>query len=188
MERRVGAVATHVAGKETPPIDGLIKVRAITNFLVLTPDQSQWAGLVQQATGVATALVARYTQLGYETQTLRIVTNPFGEYLDCSSIETALAGLAAVKAILDADSSGIRIRFAIGAARTAAELALVPRMIAAYGDLCNICVNVEADEAGLVDAHMCDLAAECVRELATETDRCVRLLLCLGYATVRLPR
>ena len=89
MERRVGAVATHVAGRDAPPIDGLIKVRAITNFLVLTPDQSRWADLVQQATGVATALVARYTQLGYVTQTLRIVTNPFGEYLDCSSIETA---------------------------------------------------------------------------------------------------
>ena len=99
------------------------------------------------------------------------MTNPFGEYLDCSSLESALAGLLAVKAILDADDSGIRIRFAIGAARNAAELALVPQMIAAYGDLCNICVNVEADEAGLVDAQMCELAAAAVRELATTTER-----------------
>ena len=63
------------------------------------------------AAGVAAALVGRYTALGYETQTLRIVTNPFGEYLDCSSAESALAGLGALKAILDADDSGIRIRF-----------------------------------------------------------------------------
>lgn len=83
-------MAAHVGGASaaSPPLDGLIKVRAITNFLVLTPDQSQWGALVRQATSVATALVAKYTALGYETQTLRIVTNPFGEYLDCSSLET----------------------------------------------------------------------------------------------------
>jgi hypothetical protein len=62
------SMAAHVGGASdaSPPIEGLIKVRAITNFLVLTPDQSQWGGLVRQATSVATALVAKYTALGYE--------------------------------------------------------------------------------------------------------------------------
>jgi hypothetical protein len=32
-------------------------------------------------------------------------------------------------------------------------------MIQAYGDLCNICVNIEADEHGVVDANMCDLVS-----------------------------
>ena len=170
---RAEQVAGHIAAAPVAEQQQhtLIKVRAVTNFVVLSPDQSTWPGLVKQATSVASALVARYTALGYETQTLRIVTNPFGEYLDCHSLESALAGLAEIKKTLDADESGIRIRFAIGAARNPAELALVPQMIAAYGDLCNICVNVDADEAGLVDAAMCELAAAAVVELAACTDR-----------------
>ena len=57
------------------------------------------------------------------------VTNPFGEYLDCSSIDTALSGLATLSAAArDAASAGIRIRLAIGAAQTKAELMLVPQM------------------------------------------------------------
>ena len=170
---RVGSVATHVAASSAAaaPIDGLIKVRAVTNFVVLGREQAGWAATLKAATGVAAALVGRVTALGYETQTLRIVTNPFGEYLDCSSADSALAGLGALKAILDADDSGIRIRFAIGEARTPAELALVPRLIAEFGDLANICVNVQRDEQGLVDAEMCALAADTVVQLAETTER-----------------
>eukprot|EP01043_Picozoa_sp_COSAG02_P009302 COSAG02_NODE_314_length_24915_cov_18.575596_2_plen_182_part_00 len=171
---RAEQVASHISASGAAAASGrqtLIKVRAVTNFVALTPDQTTWPAVVNQATSVANALVARYTALGYETQTLRIVTNPFGEYLDCSSLQTALDGLAVVKRILDADVSGVRIRFAIGAACSAEELALVPQMIAHYGDLCNICVNIDADEVGLVDATMCDLAAAAVAELASCTER-----------------
>jgi len=93
--------------------------------------------------------------------------------LDCKSIESALAGLAILKAVVEESgrSAGLRIRVAIGEARTANELALVPKMIAAYGDLCNICLNIGADENGLVDAHMCELAAGVVAELAKSTPR-----------------
>eukprot|EP01043_Picozoa_sp_COSAG02_P048789 COSAG02_NODE_4831_length_4927_cov_2.962096_2_plen_332_part_00 len=172
---RAEQVASHVSatggGAAASGRQTLIKVRAVTNFVALTPDQTTWPEVVKRATVVASALVARYAALGYETQTLRIVTNPFGEYLDCSSLESALDGLAVVKQILDADDSGIRVRFAIGAARNAEELALVPQMIAHYGDLCNICVNIEADEAGLVDASMCELAAAAVAALASCTER-----------------
>jgi hypothetical protein len=61
----------------------------------------------------------------YETQTLRIVTNGFGEYLDTSSLDAALQGLAEIKRIVEVASSGIRIRLAVGEARTADELELV---------------------------------------------------------------
>jgi hypothetical protein len=166
------AVSGHVV--ESSPASAphtLVKVRAITNFVQLPPDQSVWPKIISRATTLAAALVATYTELGYTTQTLRIVANPFGEWLDCTSLDGALAGLAALKAILSADTSGIRIRFAIGAAQTPAELLLVPQMIAAFGDLCNICLNVGKDEAGLVDAHMCSLAADTVVELAKCTER-----------------
>jgi uncharacterized protein (UPF0210 family) len=123
---------------------------------------------------VTTALVARFTALGYVSQTLRIVTNPFGEYLDCSTLETALEGLAQLKRTVEAAgvaAGGLRVRLAIGEAKTPDELALVPDMIAAFGDCCNVCVNIQVDEAGVVDAHMCELAARVVEKLAVCTPR-----------------
>ena len=170
--RVVGAVAAHLLGPGggEPP---LVKVRAITNYVVLSDSQDDWKTAVEKASGIAKQLVEKYTALGYETQTLRVVTNPFGEFLDCGSLESALAGLSVLKETVEAaaESSGLRIRVAIGEARTAAELKLVPGMIAAFGDLCNICVNIGADSSGLVDARMCELAADVVAELATCTPR-----------------
>ena len=152
----------------------LVKVRAITNYVRLSRDRSGWEGEVGTACRLASQLSRRYAALGYETQTLRIVTNPFGEYLDCGSLESASEGLAALKSLVEREGSGagVRVRVAIGEARTAEELRLVPKMIAAYGDLCNVCVNVGADETtGLVDAEMCELAAGVVIELAALTER-----------------
>jgi len=148
-----------------------LKVRAITRFVVLEREPSTWAAALIGASKLCAELAATYAQLGYETQTLRIVTNPFGEYLDTTSVEAALAGLAALKAILDANAGPIRVRVAVGAASSAAELLLVPSLIREFGDLCNICVNVEADEHGVVDAAMCDVAAGCIVALAQGTER-----------------
>lgn len=83
------------------------------------------------------------------------MTNGFGDYLDTSTIDSALAGVAELKRIVkSSSSSGIRIRVAIGEAKTKLELALVPRMIKEFGDLANICVNIRADEHGVVDGEM----------------------------------
>lgn len=110
--------------------------------------------------------------LGFETQTLRIVTNPFREFLDTASAEAALGGLAALAAAAERAAPGpIRVRLAVGAATSASELALVPAMIRAHGDLCNICVNVPADGNVFVDAALVDAAAGVVRELAETTPR-----------------
>lgn len=149
-----------------------LKVRAVTRFIVLSPDTSTWTARLSESCKHSMDLAATYTKLGYETQTLRIVTNPFGEYLDCSSIDTALSGLATLSAAArDAASAGIRIRLAIGAAQTKAELMLVPQMIREYGDLCNICLNVGTDQHGVVDAELCDLAAATMLELSRCTER-----------------
>ena len=148
-----------------------LKVRAITRFVVLSADSSTWRAALVAASAFCSQLAAEYAAVGYEVQTLRIVTNPFGEYLDTSTRERVLGGLEALASILKAIAGPIRIRFAVGAASSVAELALVPAMIAAHGDLCNICVNVEADAHGVVDAAMCDAAAACVAELAQCTER-----------------
>ena len=109
--------------KSTGAMDALpqlmpdIKVRAITRFICLGPDQATRPLALSSATCFRASLVSSFRRLGYASQTLRIVTNPFGEYLDCASADTALAGLKEIKAILAADTSGVRIRFALGAGK-----------------------------------------------------------------------
>lgn len=118
------------------PIDGLLKVRAITRFVVLDRDRGTWDEKLSRAAALCVSLAADYATLGFETQTLRIVTNPFGEYLDTASAAAALGGLAALAAAAERAAPGpIRVRLAVGAATSASELALVPAMIRAHGDL-----------------------------------------------------
>ena len=64
---------------------------------------------------------------------------------------------------------GTRIRFAIGEARTAADLLLVPALIAHAADLANCCVNIPSDGLGLPDAALTAAAARCCATLATAT-------------------
>ncbi|KAH8049480.1 phosphatase [Aureococcus anophagefferens] len=138
----------------------LVRVRAITRFVVLEPDTQTWNWSLGEAGRLLSELSAAYRGLGYDVQSCRIVTNPFGEFLNCSSAETALAGLGVLQGCLsELDDGASRVRCAVGAARTAEELALVPAMIAEYGDLCNVCVNVPGDDLGLADAALCDAAA-----------------------------
>ena len=70
-----------------------LKVRAITRFVVLEKDQTTWPAALVGASKLCAELAATYAQLGYETQTLRIVTNPFGEYLDTTSVDAALGAV-----------------------------------------------------------------------------------------------
>ena len=73
----------------------LVRVRAITRFVVLEPDTQTWNWSLGEAGRLLSELSAAYRGLGYDVQSCRIVTNPFGEFLNCSSAETALAGLGA---------------------------------------------------------------------------------------------
>ena len=151
----------------------LLAVRAVTSFIVLPRDRAQWPGILAEATQFNAAVSAGITSAGYAVQTLRIITNPFGEYLDTASVDTALAGVRELQALLVPleQKAGARIRFSIGAARDARELALVPALIQAAGDLANCCVNVPADGWGAPDAALCMAAAEACAELARCTPR-----------------
>ena len=62
------------------------------------------------------------------------------------------------------NESGIRIRFAIGAARNTEEIALLPELIAAYGDLCNACVNVPLDENAVLDNELIEQSVYAVQK------------------------
>ncbi|WP_455038906.1 DUF711 family protein, partial [Kingella denitrificans] len=121
----------------------LCRVRAITAFTFLPRDTAQWHGILAEAKAQCDTLAAACQAQGYTVQSVRIVSNPFGEYLDTGSLHAAAQGLAEIRRILhELNQNGLRIRFAVGEARTNAEIALLPGLIAEYGDLCNACVNV----------------------------------------------
>ncbi|UOP01754.1 DUF711 family protein [Kingella potus] len=150
----------------------LCRVRTVTAFTTLPPDSTQWENVLADAEQQCRSLAAVFQTAGYTVQTLRIVSNPFGEYLDTGSPAAARSGFAAIRAILQRlNRSGLRIRFAAGEARTAAETALLPALIREYGDLCNACVNIEADENGLPDNETILRCAAVINDIARTTPR-----------------
>jgi len=90
------AVAAHAATDATKP-----KVRAITAFVRL--DQSSYEKQIDEALRVLNAAKADFDKRGYETQTLRIVTQPFAELVKGLSDDEALAFLRALDALSQKD-------------------------------------------------------------------------------------
>ena len=150
----------------------LCRVRAITAFTVLPRDTAQWHGILAEAKAQCDTLAAACQAQSYTVQSVRIVSNPFGEYLDTGSLHAAAQGLAEIRRILnELNQNGLRIRFAVGEARTDAEIALLPGLIAEYGDLCNACVNVPIDENGFLDNDLIQKSVAVVQEIARITPR-----------------
>ena len=148
----------------------LCRVRAITAFTILPRDTAQWHGILAEAKAQCDTLAAACQAQGYTVQSVRIVSNPFGEYLDTGSLHAAAQGLAEIRRILnELNQNGLRIRFAVGEARTDAEIALLPGLMAEYGDLCNACVNVPINENGFLDNELIRKSVAVVQEIARIT-------------------
>ncbi len=150
----------------------LCKIRTITTFLSLTDDKSKWKKQILKASSFCSQLSERFLEHGYTVQSVRIVTNPFGEYLNTESLEGAKEDLSYLSFLLaSSDLSGIRVRFAIGEARTQSEIILLPQLVKEFGDLCNVCVNVGVDDAGILDNRIIRCSAEAVSEISKITPR-----------------
>jgi uncharacterized protein len=92
--------------------------------------------------------------------------------LNTDSLETARADLSYLSnIILNLDASDMRIRFAIGEARTAHEISLIPDLIKEFGDLCNVCVNVDIDDNEILDNELIINSAKAVRRISEITPR-----------------
>lgn len=65
----------------------------------------------------------------------------------------------------------MRIRFAIGEARTQQELAILPDLINEFGDLCNVCVNISADETDFLNNELIKCSVKAVQRVSTITPR-----------------
>lgn len=150
----------------------LCRVRTITTFLVLDKNQQNWSALITNAAQYCSDLTQQFEQHGYTVQSIRIVTNAFGDYLDTTNIETAKAGLSLLSDLLNGlPLDGLRIRFAIGEARNAHEIALLPELIKDFGDLSNACVNVPLDKNGMLDDELINHCSQAVRRISEITPR-----------------
>ena len=150
----------------------LCKIRTITTFLTLTKNKNSWKNEIKKACDFCNELTVKFNQNDYEVQSIRIVTNAFGEYLDTSSLVNAKADLEILSNLLNSFvSDGLRIRFAIGEAKNTKEIELLPELIASYGDLCNACVNVPANEYGILDNELISYCSEAVQKISKITPR-----------------
>jgi len=150
----------------------LCKVRTITTFLSLNSDKNSWEMEIKKAADFCAQLTAKLNQTGYTVQTNRIVTNPFGEYLNTQTLESARHDLSYLsELLLGLDASDIRMRFAIGEAKTKHELSLIPELIKEFGDLCNVCVNIDMDNNGVLDNELIIDCAQAVQKISEITPR-----------------
>ena len=148
----------------------LCKIRTITSFLSLSSDKSTWEEKIKEAALFGGDLSKEFNSCGYTVQSIRIVTNAFGEYLDTSSLESAIDDMQFLSDVLKSDSMpDIRIRFAIGEAKTSNEIQMLPILVKRFGDLCNVCVNIEVDELGVPNASKTLECAKVVKEIAQIT-------------------
>jgi len=146
--------------------ENLCKVRTITAFLSLTRDKDTWASSLYKASTLFIKLSESLISDDYEVQSIRIVTNPFGEYLDTNSIDSAKKDLLYLSGLLDVfNKLGLRIRFAIGEAKNEHEIGLVPELIRSFGDLSNVCVNIDCDD-GVLNNDLIRSSAEAVLNIS----------------------
>ncbi len=150
----------------------LCKVRTITSFVSLDAEKESWKQEILKASALCSDLSKELIGEGYIVQSVRIVTNPFGEYLNTETLETARKDLLFLNNLLNSiETSGIRIRFAIGEARTLHEISLLPELVREFGDLCNVCVNVDRDKDGVLNNEIIHHAAKAVTEISKITPR-----------------
>lgn len=150
----------------------LCKLRTITTFLVLDKNRALWKQEILKASDFCLRLSSQFAQQNYQVQSIRIVTNAFSEYLDTSNVETAKQDLQFIRSLLnEIKSDGLRIRFAIGEAKTAHEIALLPELIKEFGDLCNACVNIPIDSFSVLNKPLIDASVKAVEQIAQITER-----------------
>lgn len=150
----------------------LCKIRTITTFLTLTKEKDKWKDEISKACIFCNELSEKFKKNDYEVQSIRIVTNAFGEYLDTLSLENAKKDLSVISSLLNSfTTDGLRIRFAIGEAKSIDEIELVPELIKDFGDLCNVCVNISVNEYSILDNELINYCSKAVQRISQITPR-----------------
>ena len=71
----------------------LCRLRTISFFLTLHKDKTQWEDALYSVKRDVDLLLPAVQKAGYTLQSIRVITNPFGEYLDLTNLQTAKADL-----------------------------------------------------------------------------------------------
>jgi hypothetical protein len=149
----------------------LCKIRTITTFVTLSKDKNLWEEELLKACNFCEKLNSDFIKNDYIVQSIRIVTNAFGEYLNTSSILKAKEDLDFISKILKKSTTILRIRFAIGEAKTSEEIALLPELIASFGDLANACVNIPLDSNNILDNLLIVESTKAIKKISEITPR-----------------
>ena len=67
----------------------LCKIRTITTFISLDNNKESWDDKIKGASNFCLNLAEEFKARDYTVQSIRIVTNPFGEYLNTDNLENA---------------------------------------------------------------------------------------------------
>ena len=87
----------------------LCRLRTISFFLTLHKDKTQWEDTLYSVKRDVDLLLPAVQKAGYTLQSIRVITNPFGEYLDLTNLQTAKADLQYLTELLNKfNESGIR--------------------------------------------------------------------------------
>ena len=141
------------------------RVRAVTSFLTLKPEDFHEITLLQSKIATSRSVLKLVEQklvdAGYEVQTLRIATNPFGEYLAASEPERLKEQLSKLDEILKENS----IEFcALGPATSPQEVDCCPIIVSTSHRLsCSTDLIVD-------DVTMARKAAECMKIISQLDD------------------
>ena len=63
-------------------------------FLTLHKDKTQWEDALYSVKRDVDLLLPAVQKAGYTLQSIRVITNPFGEYLDLTNLQTAKSRFA----------------------------------------------------------------------------------------------
>lgn len=149
----------------------LCKIRTITTFVTLSKDKNLWEEELLNACNFCEKLSNDFIKNNYIVQSIRIVTNAFGEYLNTSSMLKAKEDLGFISNVLKKSTTILRIRFAIGEAKTSEEIALLPELIASFGDLANACVNIPLDSNNILDNLLIIESTKAIKKISKITPR-----------------
>lgn len=148
----------------TAMTNDLVRIRAITVFLTLTPkdleESLQLRQKVAKAKETLTSVQRDLQSSGYEVQTVRIATNPFGEYLTTTS--SAGDNQSALRTQLDVINSILSENeidfFAIGPAKSVDEVDACP-IIASSSHRISCSAALQSGN----DVQMAKKAAKCMK-------------------------
>ncbi|MFC2307219.1 MAG: class I SAM-dependent methyltransferase [Neisseria elongata] len=124
----------------------LCRVRAITAFTVLPADAASWESILSEAKSQCDRLAASLARGGYQVQSIRIVSNPFGEYLESRGAGVVVESDEEFHryAKLHATTvDGLRVRLIQGDARALAEAVGGSVDVAVYAEPVTGCGEVE---------------------------------------------